>query len=53
MCEQFTSTEVLFYSAKKIAEQILPLEKGDRIVITGGDTSGRSGKTNLVRIEEI
>lgn len=53
MCEKFTSTEVLFYSAKKMAAQILPLRRGDKIVITGGDTSGRSGKTNLVRIEEI
>ncbi len=53
MCEQFTSTDVLFYTAKKIAEQTLPLRKGDKIVITGGDTSGRPGKTNLVKIEEI
>ena len=53
MCEVFTSTDVLFYTAKKIAEQELPLEKGDKIVITGGDTSGTSGKTSLIKIENV
>ncbi len=53
MCEQFTSTDVLFYTAKKIAKDTLKLEKGDKIVITGGDTSGQSGNTNLIKVEEM
>ena len=53
MCERFTSTDVLFYTAKKIAEQELSLEKGDKIIITGGDTSGTSGNTSLIKIENI
>ena len=53
MCEKFTSTDVLFYTAKKIAAKELLLEKADRIVITGGDTTGTSGNTNLIKIEEI
>ena len=53
MCEKFTSTDVLFYTAKKIATKELGLAKGDRIVITGGDTTGYSGNTNLIKIEEI
>ena len=53
MCEQFTSTDVLFYTAKKLAASSLSLAKGDRIVITGGDTTGHSGNTNLIKIEEI
>ena len=53
MCETFTSTDVLFYTAKKIASKALNLSKGDRIVITGGDTTGHSGNTNLIKIEEI
>ena len=53
MCEKFSSTDVLFYTAKKIAKDALSLQKGDRIVITGGDTSGVSGKTNLIKVEEI
>ena len=51
ICEKFTSTDVLFYTAKKIAEQELCLHPGDKIVITGGDTSGESGNTNLIKVE--
>ncbi len=53
MCEEFTSTDVLFYTAKKIVKATLGLSKGDKIVITGGDTTGKSGTTNLIKIEEI
>lgn len=53
MCEKFTSTDVLFYTAKKIAEKEFSLNKGDKIVITGGDTNGESGNTNLIKIESI
>lgn len=53
MCERFSSTDVLFYTAKKIAEQDLNLNKNDKIIITGGDTSGTSGNTSLIKIEKI
>ena len=53
MCEMFPSTEVLFYGAKKTAKETFELKKGDRLVITGGVTDGRSGNTNLIKIEEI
>ena len=52
MCETFPSTEVLFYSAKKVAQSSFSLNKGDKIVITGG-VSGTSGGTNLIKIDEI
>ena len=53
LCEQFASTDVLFYMAKNISKQTLSLSRGDKIVITGGDTSGQSGKTSLIKVEEI
>ena len=53
MCEMFSSTDVLFYTAKKIAEQTLPLAKGDHIVITGGITTGESGNTSLIKVETV
>ena len=53
MCEEFTSTDVLFYTAKKITSKTLNLQKGDKIVITGGDTTGKSGNTNLIKIQDI
>ena len=53
ICEYFPSTDVLFYSAKKVAIDTLWLSEGDKVVITGGITNGQSGNTNLIKIEEI
>lgn len=53
ICETFPSTEVLFYSAKQVVKNMLGLQKGDRIVVTGGVTNGQSGNTNLIKVEEI
>ncbi len=53
MCETYPSTDVLFYTAKKIAVEKFKLKKGDKIIITGGDTSGKSGNTNLIKVEQI
>ena len=52
ICEKFTSTDVLFYTAKKMAEQTMALKKGDHIVITGG-APGDTGNTSLIKIESI
>ncbi|MFR1518512.1 MAG: pyruvate kinase [Clostridia bacterium] len=51
MCREFQSTEVLFYSAKMIAKTQMNLNSGDKIVITGGVTNGKSGNTNLIKVE--
>ena len=53
MCDVYPSIEVLFYTAKKIAEKKLGLKKGDKIIITGGTRAGESGTTNTIRIETI
>ena len=53
MCENYPSTDVLFYTATKLTRDTLGLEKGDRIVMTGGVTIGKSGNTNLIKVEEI
>ena len=51
--EQFPSMEVLYYYASRAAKQVLNLDAGDTIVMTGGNTSGESGNTNVLRIETI
>ena len=51
--EQFPSMEVLYYYASRAAKQELGLNAGDTIVMTGGNTSGKSGNTNVLRIETI
>ncbi len=53
LCETFNSTDVLFYTAKKLTQKTLNLKKDDHIVITGGITNGRSGNTDLIKIEQI
>ena len=53
MCEEVPSTDVLFYTAMKAAKEHMKLSPGDEIVITGGITNGRSGNTNLLKVETI
>lgn len=53
MCDNFPSTEVLFYSAQKLVKANLHLETGDKIVITGGVTNGQSGNTDLIKIQTL
>lgn len=53
ICEEFNSTEVLFYTAKKLAMQTMALSEGDLIVITGGLTNGVSGNTNIIKVETV
>ncbi len=51
--EQFDSTDVLFYHALQSAKKALQLKKGDNVVLTGGQINGRSGNTNLIKIETV
>lgn len=53
MCENYTSTDVLFYNAKKLTAEKLNLQPDDKIVMTGGVTNGKSGNTNLIKVEII
>ena len=53
LSERFPSMEVLFYHAVRAARDHLKLHKGDTIVMTGGDTSGESGNSNVLRIETV
>lgn len=53
LSEQFTSTDVLFYHALRAAKENLDLKPGDSVVMTGGITNGKSGNTNLIKIETV
>ncbi len=53
LTESFESTEVLFYHALHKAQDILKLEKGDNVVITGGQINGKSGNTNTIKLESV
>ncbi len=53
LSEKYDSIDVLFYNAKKIAIKTFALQKGDNIVVTGGNPNGVSGNTNLLKFEMI
>ena len=53
LCENYPSTDVLFYTAARLTKEKLSLESGDRIVITGGVTNGKSGNTDLIKVETL
>jgi pyruvate kinase len=53
LTEQFPSMDVLNYFALKEAKRVLNLDPGDTVVMTGGNTSGQSGNTNVIRIETV
>ena len=54
LCEEtFTSTDVLFYNALRAAKKVMHLQPGDNVVMTGGNTTGASGNTNLIKVETI
>ena len=53
LTEQFPSMEVLNYYALRAAKDVLSLQPGDTVVMTGGNTSGESGNTNVIRIENV
>ena len=53
LCEKFDSTDVLFYFAQKKAADVLNLQSGDNIVITGGMINGLSGNNNLIKVATV
>ncbi len=53
LCEEFPSSEVMFYNASRKTAKILQLKEGDNMIIIGGTTSGKAGENNTIRLEKI
>lgn len=53
LSDTYDSIDVLFHYAKQTAADTLRLKRGDRLVITGGNPNGRSGNTNLIKVEAV
>lgn len=53
MSGTFTSTDVLFYHATETAKKVFDLKAGEHIIITGGQVSGVSGNTSLIKVETV
>ena len=53
MSEQFASMDVMFYHALKTAKDVLKLQPGDNVILTGGPINGQCGNTNTIKLEKI
>lgn len=53
MADQFPSMDVMFYYAKKCAVDVLGLQPGDNVLLSGGPVNGQSGNTNTIKIETV
>ena len=53
MADQFPSMDVMFYFAKKATTEILGLQPGDNMLLTGGPINGQRGNTNTIKIETV
>ena len=53
MSEEFNSVDVMFYHAMQKAKQLFELSRGDNVILTGGQTNGKSGNTNTIRLETV
>ena len=53
LSEEFNSMDVMFYHALHQATRVCHLEKGDNVVLTGGQINGHPGNTNTIKVETI
>ena len=53
MADEFPTMDVMFYYAMKSAAEVLNLQPGDNVVLTGGPINGKHGNTNTIKIEQI
>ncbi len=51
--EEYNSLDIVFYQSLNHAKKILNLQKGDNVVLTGGQINGQSGNTNTIKVEVI
>ena len=53
LTENYSSMDVMFWQDVKYARDILRLEPGDNVVLTGGQIGGAPGNTNTIKVEQI
>ena len=53
LTEAYTSIDVMFWQDLKIARDMLRLEKGDNVVLTGGQMNGAPGNTSIIKVETV
>ena len=53
LADEYPNMDVMMYFAKMKAQEVLKLQKGDNVIITGGPVSRGGGNTNTIKIEMV
>lgn len=53
LCETYSSMEEMFSINIEKAKEVFPLKEGDNVVVTGGIINGKTGNTNMIKVERI
>ncbi len=53
LSEEYGAIDIVFYEALKAAKKIFSLQKGDNVVMTGGQINGSPGNTNMIRVDAV
>ncbi len=53
LTEAYSSIDVMFWQDLKLAKELFHLEKGDNVVLTGGQINGDPGNTNTIKVETV
>ena len=53
LSEEYNSVEVLFYRELCEAKKFGNLQKGDNVILTGGQINGKPGNTNILKLETV
>ncbi len=53
LTENYSSMDVMFWQDLKLAQQLFGLQKGDNVVLTGGQMNGEPGNTNTIKVETV
>ena len=53
LCQEFSSMEEMFSNDIVKANEVIHLEEGDNVVLTGGLIDGNTGNTNMIKVERI
>lgn len=53
LAENCSSMDMMFYYAVNGAKTMLGLNKGDRVVVSGGPINGQHGNINTIKVETV
>lgn len=53
LCEKVDSMEDMFRNAMEEAVKVFGLSEGDNVVLTGGLLNGKTGNTNMIKVERV